>query len=133
MIEDSLGHQISMTSTHPVPTLDRGALQARELVVGDRLETEDGIAHVVGIEREDYDGEIFNLVLGTPDELEARGEDTTMMANHVLVGDVHMQGALTVERSASADAARAQAPLPSSLYVDYVGAQLRGLVRGLEG
>lgn len=133
VIEDSLGHEIPMTATHPVPTLDRGALQARELDIGDRLETEDGIAHVVRIDREDYEGDVFNLVLGTPKELEGRGKDTTMVANHVVVGDVHMQGALKVERSARAAAQRAQAELPSSLYADYLGARLRGFIRGLEG
>ncbi|MEM9456235.1 MAG: Hint domain-containing protein [Myxococcota bacterium] len=133
VIEDSLGHQIPMTITHPVPTLDRGAVEARELVLGDRLETDDGVAYVVGVEREEYEGEVYNLVLGTPEELEARGADTTMVANHVVVGDVRMQGALKVERSAEADEARAQAPLPPELYVDYLGAELRGLVRRLEG
>lgn len=133
IIEDSLGHEIPMTITHPVPTINRGAIEARELIVGDRLDTEDGVAYVVGVEREDYEGEVYNLVLGTPEELEARGQNTTMVANHVVVGDVRMQGALKAERSAEADEARAQAPLPPALYLDYAGAQLRKLARSLEG
>lgn len=133
MIEDSLGHELPMTITHPVPTLDRGVIEARELEIGDRLETEDGIAYVVEIDRKDYEGEVYNLVLGTPEELEARGDDTTMLANHVVVGDVRMQGMLKAERTADDEQARAQTSVPPELYLDYLGSKVRGLVRGLEG
>lgn len=132
MIEDSLGHELPMTITHPVPTLNRGVIEARELAIGDRLETEDGVAHVVGIDRKDYEGEVYNLVLGTPEELEARGGDTTMLANHVVVGDVRMQGALKAERTADDRQARAQTSVPPELYVDYLGSKVRGFIRGLE-
>lgn len=130
MVEDSLGHVLSMTSTHPVPTLGRGTLAADQLTVGDRLETDDGVAHVVSVSRKEYDGQVWNLVLGTPEELEARGKATTMVANGVVVGDARMQGVLKAERTAADAVARAQAPVPAELYVDYVGAQLRELVRG---
>jgi hypothetical protein len=133
VVEDSLGHVVSMTVTHPVPTLGRGALEARELVVGDEIETDDGIAYVVSVSRKAYDGEVYNLVLGTPEELEARGQSTTMVANHMVVGDARMQGLVKAERSATAQTDREQAPVPAELYVDYVGAQLRGLVRSLQG
>lgn len=133
VVEDSLGHVIDMTMTHPVPTLGRGVLEARELAVGDELETDDGIAYVVSVERRAYDGEVYNLVLGTPEELEARGGQTTMMANHVVVGDARMQGLVGAERAATAQAEREQAPIAPDLYVDYVGAQVRGLVRSLQG
>lgn len=129
VVEDSLGHVLSMTSTHPVPTLGRGALAADQLTVGDRLETDDGVAHVVSVSRKEYDGQVWNLVLGTPEELEARGKSTTMVANHVVVGDVRMQGVLKAERTAADETARAQASVPAELYVDYVGAQLRALLR----
>lgn len=133
VVEDSLGHVVSMTATHPVPTLGRGALEARELAVGDELATADGIAYVVSVEREQYDGDVFNLVLGTPEELEKRGTDTTMLAGDVVVGDARMQGVIKAERTATAQAERAQAPIPSELYVDYLGAQVRGLLRDLQG
>jgi hypothetical protein len=129
VVEDSLGHVVEMTATHPVPTLGRGALQARELVVGDRLETDDGVAHVVAVDTKEYDGQVWNLVLGTPEELEARGTATTMVANHVVVGDVRMQGVLKAERTAAAEVERSQTAISPELYVDYVGAQLRALVR----
>ncbi|MCX4247676.1 Hint domain-containing protein [Paraliomyxa miuraensis] len=133
VIEDSLGHVVRLTATHPVPTLGRGMLEARELSVGDEIETDEGITYVVSVDREAYEGEVFNLVLGTPEELEKLGDQTTMIANHVVVGDARMQGALKVERSAAAQAAREAAPIPSELYVDYVGAQIRSFVRSLEG
>lgn len=129
VVEDSLGHVLSMTSTHPVPTLGRGALAADQLTVGDRIETDDGVAHVVSVSRKEYDGRVWNLVLGTPEELEARGKATTMVANHMVVGDARMQGVLKAERTSADQAARAQAPIPAELYVDYVGAQIRGLLR----
>jgi len=129
VVEDSLGHVVEMTATHPVPTLGRGGLEARELRVGDRLDTDDGVAHVVSVTRKDYEGPVWNLVLGTPEELETRGESTTMVANHVVVGDARMQGVIKAERTAAAETARAEAELPPELYVDYVGAKLRGLLR----
>jgi hypothetical protein len=129
VVEDSLGHVLSMTSTHPVPTLDRGALNANELAVGDRIETDDGLAYVVSVSRREYDGHVWNLVLGTPEELEARGHATTMIANHMVVGDARMQGLVKAERTSTDIEQRAAAPVAPELFADYVGAQIRGLMR----
>lgn len=132
VIENSLGHVVPMTATHPVPTAERGIVSAAELQVGDRLDTEDGISYVVSVEREEYEGDVYNLVLGTPEELEARGNQTTMVANGVVVGDSRMQGQLKLENSKADDARRAQAEIPAELYVDYLGSKVRGLVRELK-
>lgn len=133
VVENSLGHVVPMTATHAVPTVERGIVSAADLQVGDRLDTEDGISYVVSVDREEYEGEVYNLVLGTPEELEARGNQTTMVANGVVVGDSRMQGKLKIEDSKADDARRAQAEIPAELYVDYLGSKVRGLVRELKG
>ena len=108
----------------------RGALEARELQIGDRLETDDGVAHVVSVTREAYDGQVWNLVLGTPEELKARGSATTMVANHIVVGDSRMQGVIKAERTAAAEAARAalgdeDGAVPAAGTIERLGAGLR--------
>lgn len=124
-IKDSFGHVLTMTSAHPVPTVERGVLEARELSVGTLIETDEGVAKVVGVERVPYDGAVYNLVLGTPEELEAHGNQTTMIANHMVVGDSRMQDALKVQRTEEAEIASAERPVPAGFMIDYVGAQLR--------
>ncbi|HEX8723274.1 MAG TPA: Hint domain-containing protein [Pyrinomonadaceae bacterium] len=88
VIEDDGGHRLWLTQQHPVPT-PGGVLLARDLQRGTEVYTEDGKATLVSVERESYDGEVWNLKIGTPEEA-ALGL-TTFYANGILVGDLNMQ------------------------------------------
>jgi hypothetical protein len=88
VIEDDGGHKLWLTQQHPVPT-PGGVVLARDLQPGTEVYTEDGNATLVSVERESYDGEVWNLKIGTPEEA-ALGL-TTIYANGILVGDLNMQ------------------------------------------
>lgn len=88
VIEDDGGHKLRLTQQHPVPT-PGGVVLARHLQPGTEVYTEVGKATLVSVERESYDGEVWNLKIGTPEEA-ALGL-TTVYANGILVGDLNMQ------------------------------------------
>ena len=72
-----------------------------------------------------YEGDVYNLVLGTPEELEERDGATTMIANGVVVGDSRMQDALKLQRTEEAARTISERPVSPEFYVDYLGAQWR--------
>lgn len=124
-VEDSFGHELLMTSGHPVPTLSHGLLRAEDLEVGMRVETLDGDAEIIAVRDRDYDGEVFNLVLGTEDELAEFGGNTTMIANGWVVGDSRMQDQLRSKRDRDAESARASKPVSSEFAIDFLTYKLR--------
>jgi hypothetical protein len=88
IIRDDQGHELWLTEQHPVPS-GGGVVLARDLTVGSRVSTESGDAALTSVERQPYDGDVWNLKVGTQAEAE-RGE-TNVYANGILVGDVQMQ------------------------------------------
>ncbi|HZS42078.1 MAG TPA: Hint domain-containing protein [Polyangia bacterium] len=81
-----------LTHSHPVMT-NRGFVTAENLKVGDVLHTDGGHAKLVKIERKQYDGNVWNLDVGTPrDRVRVTDTNTTFYANGVLVGDRQIQG-----------------------------------------
>jgi hypothetical protein len=97
--------------------------------VGDKIQTEDGLATIASVEKEDYEGAVYNLVLGTPEERAAVGDTGTVMyANGVRVGDAGMQSYVKLRNDEVALSRRMEA-LPESLRTDYQLAQVRKEVR----
>jgi hypothetical protein len=88
-IEDEDGRSLLLTEGHPVLT-EGGVVAARDLEVDQVVLTEAGPRRLVGVGRQRYDGEIFNLKLEGSEEQVAAGE-TTMVANGFVVGDLQMQ------------------------------------------
>lgn len=89
---DNLGHDLFVTEEHPIVTRHKGVVKAGDLVEGDEVMTEDGPAVLTAVQRVAYDRQVFNLSLGTPDELARAGKDNrTMFAEGYLVGDNEMQ------------------------------------------
>ena len=91
-IVDSRGHELLMTEMHPLSVVDRGMIAAKHLKVGDRVNTEDGPSELVGVTRQSYGGQVYNLKVGNAKEALALGVDQSVMyANGFLVGDVQIQ------------------------------------------
>lgn len=90
-IFDDKGHSLLLTDGHPVIT-DSGVLLAKQLKVGDNVITEDGIGKLTEILTEFYDGQIWNLHVGVPEDgIELTDQNRTHFANGILVGDGVMQ------------------------------------------
>lgn len=91
-IKGSHGTNLLMTETHPVSTVNKGIVWAKELVAGDQILTEEGSVLVTKVETESYKDKIYNLRLA-PNEgskfTEAR--NFAMFANGVAVGDLGTQ------------------------------------------
>jgi hypothetical protein len=127
-IEDDQGHSLSMTVGHPVPLVSGRIVQARELEVGDLVWTEIGSAVLTVVEHREYHGEIYNLTLGTEEELTQRSEkESTMFANGIMVGDARMQEAVYKARVAAENTATRV--YPEELREDYRNAEMRMAVR----
>jgi hypothetical protein len=70
-----------------------------------QVETEDGIASVVEVERVPYDGAVYNLSVGTPEEIAmVSAANRTMFAGGIRVGDNEMQ--FDMERQSVRESAR---------------------------
>lgn len=94
---DAQGHSLLLTEGHPVFT-DHGPILAGKLQKGDVVLTEGGPSRLTEVAREPYGGKVYNLKLGTGDELAAfPGAQTSMFANGILVGDNRMQTAMQNE------------------------------------
>ncbi|EYF06909.1 Hint domain-containing protein [Chondromyces apiculatus] len=129
-VVDSFGNAVSMTNTHPVPTVDARIIKAEDLMIGDRIQTADGVAVVAHVEKEDYEGAVYNLVLGTPEERAAMSaEETTMYANGVLVGDSQMQTLVKLRSDEAALAKRAES-VPQWVRAGLPGIEKRREARG---
>lgn len=118
-VVDDRGNIATMTSTHAMPLGNGQVVQAQALQVGDRIETQSGAATVMAVERPEYESAVYNLTLGTPEELEAVGpEGTTLFADGIRVGDARMQGHLT-ERIQSEELSSRGKDIPLEKSVDY--------------
>ncbi len=85
------GYDLLLTDGHPVVTPDGIAL-ARMLDVGDKVITSDGASTLIAVGREQYDGFVWNLNVGPPQEdFSNLSDETTFFANGILVGDNQMQ------------------------------------------
>jgi hypothetical protein len=118
-IEDDQGHSLLLTKTHPVVTVDHGVLWAEELAVGTKVKTESGVATLVKVEREMYEGSVHNIKLDPgryADELPYKG--STMYANGFLVGDLAMQRAYTFKDKEDRDA-NVLERIPAQWHTDY--------------
>ena len=90
-ILDNQGHELTLTAKHPVVT-SIGLLAADQLTTQMQVETETGLATIVEVERIPYGGQVYNLNLGTDDELTMVAvEDVTMFAGGIRVGDNQQQ------------------------------------------
>jgi hypothetical protein len=89
---------------------------ARDLSVGTGVSTESGEATLTSVERRQYDGDVWNLTVGTLEDAE-RGE-TTMYANGILVGDVQMQH-YYAERDRRRQVENPLTVLPAEWHQDY--------------
>ena len=129
-IIDDKGHQLLLTETHPVVTASRGTVTASELTTADSVMTDAGPSKLTAVTRMPYSGPVYNLELGAPGESFTAGE-TTMYANHILVGDWTMQNARVEAARRSPEAI--YAGLPPEWREDYlstVDAATAGRLRG---
>ncbi|HZH15065.1 MAG TPA: Hint domain-containing protein [Archangium sp.] len=123
-IKDDQGHEAFVTQTHPVMTANRGVLTAQELKVNDQLVTAQGTSTLTSLTREMHKGLVYNLALGTPEELKKAGlEHGMLFAGGFLMGDYAMQNAMDARR---AKPSMAQASIPQQWAVDYVNDQAHG-------
>lgn len=112
-IIDEMGHNVLLTAKHPVVT-SAGIFWAEQITEQSEVDTENGFVGVASTSRVKYDGEVYNLTLGTPDELAAvRADDRTMFAGGIRVGDNEMQWAM--ERASL----RVKKEIPANWLVDY--------------
>lgn len=120
-LQDDQGHEALITQTHPVVTANRGVVRAEELKVNDQLVTREGTSVLTRLTRELYEGTVYNLAVGTPEELaKADPESRTLYAGGLRMGDYHMQAALDARR---AKPSAPQASIPADWMVDYVNDQ----------
>jgi hypothetical protein len=89
-IADAKGHVLLLTEGHPVVLRNRGITLAKDLTTADTVITDEGDAKLVSVTRVPFGGKVYNLDLGVPGERFGR-DDTTMYAEHILVGDRRMQ------------------------------------------
>jgi hypothetical protein len=93
-IQDDAGHEILMTTSHPVLTPDRGVVWAEELTVGSKVLTRSGPRTLVTVKRELYHDQVYNLKLDTSTLVRKTfPEGSSMYANGFLVGDLGLQKA----------------------------------------
>jgi hypothetical protein len=125
-IRDSLGHDLTLTSKHPVITT-MGAVPAEEITTMSQVKTEDGVASVVEVERVRYEGMVYNLSVGTPEELAmVSGVNRTMFAGGIQVGDNEMQ--FDMERQSKR--ASAERKLSPAWETDRKNAKAAALISG---
>jgi hypothetical protein len=123
-LRDAKGHDVRVTSTHPMVTRNRGIVTAEQLAVGDTMVTRDGEAKLVSVERNPYTGLVYNVTLGSAQELKSVGnQERTLFANGFLVGDNKMQTDL--ERQAKAASSDVLAQLDPSWHADYRNSRSR--------
>lgn len=88
-IKTANGHELLVTSTHPIITEEGKPVMAKDLKRGTLVKTKEGPSRLVSVTRERYAGKVYNLLLGSKQE----GEDTgaTLFANGIVAGDSRMQ------------------------------------------
>jgi hypothetical protein len=91
-IVDAAGHTLLLTEDHRVVTKNRGAVAAGALSTSDFVLTDSGPSKLTSVTRVPYHGPVHNIAVGEKGEAFGVG-DTTLYANHILVGDWTMQTA----------------------------------------
>lgn len=120
-LEDAAGHNLLLTTSHPVMTPDRGVVWAEELAVGDKVMTETGVSTLVKASRETYNGTVHNLKLSNS----ASTRGSTMYANGFLVGDLAMQKTYEFKNNPK-PGADVLAKLPAQWHNDYQSSLKQG-------
>ena len=117
-ITDDQEHSLLLTGSHPVPT-PQGMKLAKELVPDDEVFVESGMSRIVKLEEEQYDGTVYNLHVGLPeDEVDLTHDNRTHFADGILVGDGRTQrhyGILFRQRKEDVLAA-----IPEEWHADYL-------------
>ncbi|HLL54426.1 MAG TPA: Hint domain-containing protein [Myxococcaceae bacterium] len=91
-IKDEAGRNLLMTELHPILSVDRGFVQAKALKVGDRVETITGPSRLVSVTREQFNGKVYNLEVGSDAERLKLGPDETVMyAEGFVIADKTIQ------------------------------------------
>ncbi len=103
-IKSDKGQEIEVTAKHPVLT-DKGVVTADNLRVKDTVMTSSGKATLTSVTRVPVKSLVYNLEVGTPEELARVGKQTTVFANGFLMGDHRMQVDLA-DRNATSVASR---------------------------
>jgi hypothetical protein len=104
-LETDSGAKLMVTQGHPLFGADGAALRADALEVGSTIKTSTGEAKVTKLGRRPFAGHVYNLKLGTDDQLE--GLDVArinMYANGLSVGDARSQWALEMVRQQGSSA-----------------------------
>ncbi|AGC47367.1 hypothetical protein MYSTI_06094 [Myxococcus stipitatus DSM 14675] len=103
-LRDDQGHDVRLTEQHPVLLSSGLVIAADKVQVKDTVLTQKGTATITSTERVPYDGKVYNLKLGTPEELASLSpNERTLFADGVLVGDDTMQRELSSPRRAAVD------------------------------
>lgn len=117
---DAQGNQVLLTRKHPLVTAKGEVLAADQVKAGMQMLTRSGKTTLTSVEQVDYQGQVYNLALGTPEELAKLTEkDRTLFANGFTVGDSQMQADLEVKLSAKPATGDILARLPKALHQDY--------------
>lgn len=92
VITDERGETLRLTETHPVVSGSGRLVRAVDLLPGDVVLTDEGPMSLVSVAREDYQGMVYNLAVGEPEELRGLGPwDSTVVAEGFIVGDDRVQ------------------------------------------
>jgi hypothetical protein len=118
VVADNQGHELMLTEMHPLFVIGKGMVPAKQLAVGDRVNTTSGPSELVRVERKAYGGKVYNLKVGNQEEAKSLGVDqTAVYANGFLVGDGQVQSRheTLAQQAAGAPAKR----LPMRMRTDY--------------
>lgn len=121
-LESDNGGILLVTQGHPFFDADGKALRADELKVGSTIKTSSGTAKITKLNRKPYAGKVYNLKLGT--EQQIQGLDVgaiNMYANGFSVGDSRSQLALEMLRMQQA----ASRPMKEEWKQDYLMTNVR--------
>lgn len=125
-LQDDAGHNLLLTTSHPVLTPDRGVVWAEELSVGNKVFTESGISTLVKADRELFRGSVHNLKLDTAGLAQREfAKGSAMYANGFRVGDLAMQKAYEFKNSEDYRA-NVMARIPASWRADFQSSQKAG-------
>lgn len=116
-IIDRKGHTLLLTEGHPVVTRNRGVVLAKALTTSDTVITDEGDSRLVTVARVPFGGKVYNLDLGMAGESFGK-DDTTMYAEHILVGDRRMQE--TYGQAKARTPEKIHASLPPEWREDYL-------------
>jgi hypothetical protein len=116
-LKDDKGHEALVTAKHPVVLASGKVVAADSLKLKDQVKTDKGVATLTSVGRELYERDVFNVALGTEEELAKAGKNgSTLFANGFLMGDSQMQLELSNEQPKPADVI---ASLPAKWHKDY--------------